>query len=218
MADPKHSPRTQGNPETPVVTSYIRPHPSTEIGIPPNTPLFSASDAALSPSSDVETFLEDWAMRHFTISVKLHDVGRMSAGDVERELVLEDLSVAQGILLELHELAAGDERVHEMMRRSPVLQNGVAALYGWLEEVLEAASRARVTRGKPSFVDGTEAALGAILRTLERVHPDLELLVREGVLDVEPDVAKKIALCFRQVGAVVVRVSGRPGSSIPPSL
>ena len=51
----------------------------------------------------------------------------------------------------------------------------------------------------------------AILRTLERVHPDLETLVRVDALGVVEDLARKISLCFRQIGAAVVRVSGRAG-------
>ena len=56
----------------------------------------------------------------------------------------------------------------------------------------------------------------AILRALERVHPDLETLLRVDALGVESDVARKLALCIRQIGALVVRVSGRPVSSYPP--
>jgi hypothetical protein len=44
------------------------------------------------------------------------------------------------------------------------------------------------------------------------------VLLRTEALGVEEDVARKLALCFRQIGTVVVRVSGRAGSSIPPGL
>jgi hypothetical protein len=161
--------------------------------------------------------LDDWALRHFALSVKMHDVERVGEKDPERALVLEDLGVVQGILLELHVFASEDDRVRAMMDREQVLQNGVTALYNWLDDVLDVAARLRVTRGKPSFVDapGDEVSR-AILRTLERVHPDLETLLRVEALGVEQDVAQKLALCFRQIGAVVVRVSGRPVSSYPP--
>jgi hypothetical protein len=50
------------------------------------------------------------------------------------------------------------------------------------------------------------------------VHPDLETLVRVDGIAVDADVAQKVALCFRQIGAAVVRVSGRGVSSYPPEL
>ena len=165
---------------------------------------------------DADAFLEDWVLRHFTVSVKLHDVERVSEGDPERAFVLEDLGFVQGVLLEVHDFAASDPRVRAMMNEGELLQNGVAALYTWLDDVLDAAARLRVTRGKPSFVDAGEEALGAILRTLERVHPDLETLVRVEALGVEEDIARKLALCFRQIGAAVVRISGRAVSTYPP--
>ncbi len=161
-------------------------------------------------------FLDEWAMRHFSISVKIHDVERVGEHDAERRLVLQDLSLVQGVLLELHDFASADRRVRALMDRGPELQNGVSALYTWLEEVLDAAGRLRVTRGRPSFVDGPdEDVFKAILRSLERVHPDLEALLRVEALGVDPDVAQKLALCFRQIGAAVVRVSGRTVSSYP---
>ena len=65
-------------------------------------------------------------------------------------------------------------------------------------------------------LDGlTRDALTAILRTMERVHPDLELLVHAEAFASEPDIAQKMSLCFRQIGAAVVRVSGRSASSFP---
>src|SRR5580700_10272540 len=112
MPDPKHSPRKQGTPE-PTATSYIRPHETSDIELPPNDPPMSptstAQEGAMRLSAD--DFLEDWALRHFMVSVKLHDVARVSEGDVERSLVLEDLSFVQGILLEVHDFATSDERV-----------------------------------------------------------------------------------------------------------
>ena len=72
--------------------------------------------------------------------------------------------------------------------------------------VLVAAARLRVTRGKPGFVDAPgDEAFNAILRTLERVHPDLETLLRLDPGIIGEDVARKLALCFRQIGAAVVR-------------
>jgi hypothetical protein len=214
MPDPKYAPQKQGNSPEPTVTSYIRPHETADVDLPKYDPFLGASEGSMRVGA--EDFLEDWALRHFMVSVKLHDVGRVSEDDIEKQLVLEDLSVVQGILLEVHDFATSDERVKALMRTSTVLQNGVAALYGWLDDVLDAASRLRVARGKPGFVDSSEEALTAILRNLERVHPDLEVLLRTEVLGVDGDVARKLALCFRQIGAVVVRVSGRAGSSIPP--
>jgi hypothetical protein len=211
MPDPKHSPREQG-PVATTVESHIRPHQAEDVVVPPQAAL-SETDEAL--RAQIDAFLDDWALRHFTISVKLHDVARVSEGDAERQAVLEDLGIVQGILLEVHDFVTADERVRAVMRESLVLQNGVGALYGWLDEVLDAAARLRVTRNKPGFIDESDEALGAILRTLERVHPDLEVLLRIDALGVDEDVARKIALCFRQIGAAVVRVSGRAGSSYP---
>jgi hypothetical protein len=167
--------------------------------------------------SDAAAFLDDWALRHFSVSVKIHDVERIGEHDPERALVLEDLGLVQGILLELHDLASADMRVAPLMERGQVLQNGVSALYSWLEEVLDAAARLRVTRGRPGFVDGPEdEVLRAIVRSLERLHPDLEALLRVEALGVEHDLAQKLAICFRQIGTAVVRVSGRTASSYPP--
>ena len=39
----------------------------------------------------------------------MHDVARVSENDPERRLVLDDLGLVQGILLELHDFASGDE-------------------------------------------------------------------------------------------------------------
>jgi hypothetical protein len=211
MPDPKHSPREQGTVAN-TAESHIRPHQAEDVVVPKHAVVDEAEGAV---RAQIDAFLDDWALRHFTISVKLHDVARVSEGDVERQAVLEDLGVVQGILLEVHDFVTADERVRAIMRESLVLQNGVGALYGWLDEVLDAAARLRVTRNKPGFVDESDEALGAILRTLERVHPDLELLLRVDTLGIDEDVARKIALCFRQIGAAVVRVSGRAGSSYP---
>jgi hypothetical protein len=217
MADRKHSPREQGTPAPPGASSFIRSHDTDSVAIPPSpSPLGTSTTegAGLSAAG----FLEDWALRHFNISVKMHDVERVGERDPERRLVLEDLALVQGILLELHDFASGEDRVRAMMDEEQLLQNGVAALYNWLDEVLDVAARLRVTRGKPGFVDAPgDEVFHAILRTLERVHPDLETLLRldRGVVD--EDIARKLALCFRQIGAAVVRVSGRSASSYPPS-
>jgi hypothetical protein len=213
MPDPKHPLRERGPASETVTSSFIRHHEARDVAVPPSPTHGSGSDAW---RWGADEFLEDWALRHFTVSVQMHDVERVSEGDPERRAVLEDLASVQGILLELHDFASGEPRVRAVMRSGLVLQNGVAALYAWLGDVLSAAARLRVTQGKPGFVDGGDEALGAILRSLERVHPDLEALVRPDALGVDLDVARKLSLCFRQIGAAVVRVSGRAASSFPP--
>lgn len=215
MPDKKYSPREQGTPAPEGAASFIRSHEAHDVPVPAAPPPLEA-EADPGPQG-ADAFLEDWALRHFAVSVKMHDVARVSEKDPERRLVLEDLGLVQGILLELHDFAVGDPRVRTMMDSHQVLQNGVSALYTWLDDVLDAAARLRVTRGKPSFVDiPSDEVFYAILRTLERVHPDLETLLRVEALGVEPDVARKLSLCIRQIGALVVRVSGRPVSSYPP--
>jgi len=215
MSEPKYAPPAPSEQGTvdPSVASHIRPHEAEDIVVPPNMAPRHETEAAL--RSQVDEFLDEWALRHFTVSVKMHDVARVSEGDAERQLVLEDLAVVQGILLEVHDFVTADERVRAILRSSLILQNGVGALYGWLEDVLDAASRLRVTRNKPGFVDTSDEALAAILRTMERVHPDLEMLVRVDAFGTHPDIAQKLSLCFRQIGAAVVRVSGRSASSFP---
>jgi hypothetical protein len=217
MPDPKNSPREQGTRVPTGASSFIRPHGADNVAIPPSPSPLAAGNTQ-GAGLGAAGFLEDWALRHFSISVKMHDVERVGEKDAERRLVLEDLALVQGILLELHDFASGEDRVREMMDEEQLLQNGVAALYNWLDEVLDAAARLRVTRGKPGFVDAPgDEVFHAILRTLERVHPDLETLLRLDRGVVGEDVARKLALCFRQIGAAVVRVSGRSASSYPPS-
>ncbi len=212
MSDPKHSPPEQGIAAPQRLTSFIRTHDAADVPVPRVPAPLAAGERA----PGAEAFLEEWVLRHFTTSVKMHDVERVGEDDEERRLVLEDLGLVQGILLELHDFAASEPRVRAMMEEGEVLQNGVTALYAWLDDVLDAASRLRVTRGKPYFVDApSEEVFGAILRTLERVHPDLERLVRVEALGIEHDVAQKLGLCFRQIGAAVARVSGRSGSLYP---
>jgi hypothetical protein len=218
MSEPKHSPRGEHDPRDqggvdPNAASHIRPHPTEDVVVPPQAPPLGAGETAL--EAQVIDFLDDWALRHFTASVKMHDVARLSEGDGERQAVLEDLAVVQGILLEVHDFVMEDERVRTMIQGSLVLQNGVGALYGWLDDVLEAASQVRVTQNKPGFADTSDEALKAILRMMERLHPDLELLVRVDTFGEHPDIAQKLSLCFRQIGAAVVRVSGRSASSFP---
>jgi hypothetical protein len=215
MPQEKFSPRQQGTRAPETVSSYIRTHDAQDVAVPAHAAPLGGESVAR--SFDPEAFLEDWVLRHFTVSVKLHDVERLSEGDPERKNVIDDLQLVQGILLELHDFASGEPRVQAMLSQGHVLQNGVSALYGWLDEVLDTASRLRVTRGKPSFIDAGEQSFITILRTLERVHPDLETLVQIDAMGVEEDVARKITLCFRQIGAAVVRVSGRTVSTYPPS-
>src|SRR5262249_9812223 len=155
---------------------------------------------------------EDWALRHFTISVKLHDAERLSEGDPERLAVLTDLADVQGILIELHEYAMHTEAVRNLMSEMQVVQNGVSALYTWIDELLDAALLGRVARGRPGFVDAGPETLAVISSALERVHPDLESLVHAGADDTDGGVAQKLSICFRQIGAAIVRVSGRASS------
>jgi hypothetical protein len=228
MSDPKYTPaRTRtaegtaidpepasegadpGRGQSQGVGSFIRRHEADEVPAPLHAPALGASN--------VDAFLEEWVLRHFAVSVKLHDVHRMSEGDAERQCVLDELSTVQGVLLELHDFTKAEPGVRTLMEQSHAIQNGVGALYGWLDDLLEAATLRGVSRRRPGFVDAGDDALAAILRTLERVHPDLEVLLRASTLGVDPGVAQKITLCIRQLGAAVVRVSGRVGSTIPPS-
>jgi hypothetical protein len=204
MTDPKRA--QGGQPEQgPSLTSFVRQHDAEPIDVPA---------PPLAPEGDVDSFLDEWALQHFTASVKLHDAERLNERSAEAMALLQDVGVVQGVLLELHDFATHDARVRALMEERRSLQNGVGALYRWLEEVLEAAGAPGVARRRPSFVDAGEEALVTIVGALERLHPDLEELVR---LDgVEPDVAQKLELCFRQIGVAVVRVSGRASSSMPP--
>jgi hypothetical protein len=217
MPDPKYSPPKQGTSVPQGVTSFIRSHEAPDVAVPPSpSPLGVAGDKV---HPGTEQFLDDWALRHFTVSVQMHDVERRSENDPEGQLVLEDLGIVQGVLLELHDFVSNEPRLRALMDEEQILQNGVSALYDWLDEVLTAAAKLRVTQGKPGFVDAPgDEAFYAILRTLERVHPDLETLVRVDGIAVDQDLAQKLALCFRQIGAAVVRVSGRGVSSYPPEL
>jgi hypothetical protein len=171
--------------------------------------------AAMQPGADL--FLEKWALDHFAVSVKLHDAERGRTSDGEHAAVLEDLAIVQGVLLELYDFSSLDDRVRARMEATTTLQNGVAALYAWLDGVLDQVSWRHVAPNRPGFVDVGDEAFAAILRTLEGLHPDLEALVRaEPTGGDDEDVARKLSLCFRQIGAAVVRVSGRGVSSILP--
>jgi hypothetical protein len=218
-SDPK---RAEASEPASEVTSYIRRHDAEDIDIPAN-PLSSA--AALIAAVDVcEEFLERWLARHFSLSVKLHDVQRRVAADEPQETraevsaILGELCLVQGVLIELHEYATGEEPLRALMREGRLLQNGVIALYTWLDETLDALAARSVKRRGASFVDGGEGSPpSAIVRTLERLHPDLERLVQIDGIPTEREVATKLALCFRQIGATVVRISGRSGTLPPPS-
>jgi hypothetical protein len=213
MSEAKRLPQDPEVSDSPATaTSYIRALDADEGMLP----VFD--DVPLEPLAFVDAFFDDWVMRHFAVSVKLHDVHRLSEHDPERLAVLDDLSVVQGVLLELHDFASTEPRLRALMENSREIQNGVTALYGWLDELLDAAAARGVAQLRPGFADTGEEAFPAILRTLESVHPDLEILLHAEQLEVEEDIAHKIALCFRQIGAVVVRVSGRVGSSLPPAL
>jgi hypothetical protein len=209
MRDAKRAAVPEGVSTPQEVTSYIRSHDAEDALPPPGL-------GSNVPELTAESFLEDWALRHFTISVKLHDAERLSEGDPERLLVLEELAVVQGILIELHEFATSTEAVRNLMSEMQVVQNSVSALYTWLDDLLDAALLRPVARRRPGFVDAGPDTLTVITSALERVHPDLESLVRAGADDTDGGVARKLSLCFRQIGAAIVRVSGRATSLPPP--
>src|SRR4029077_1255867 len=103
-----------------------------------------------------------------------------------------------------------------LLRGDDALQNGVNALYAWIHGIVDAALLGRVTLRRPDFLDaGDEHGLAAILEALERVHPDLDPLVRAAGVAEDAGVASKLSICFRQIGVAVVRVSGR-ASAVPP--
>ncbi len=220
MTDPKRVP--DGTADVPEVASFIRAHQTESLEVAPN-PISSAT-ALEAAVDDPDEFLERWLARHFSLSVKLHDAHRESdAGEPlplvdELRATLEDLSLAQGVLLELYDYAALEPRLHALMRDEHLLQHGVVVLYNWLSETVSALSARAIARRRASFVDDGEATPpGTMLRTLERLHPDLQRLVRADALPVERDVADRLALCFRQIGATVVRISGRTATLPPPS-
>jgi hypothetical protein len=210
MGDAKRDAVPEGVSTPREVTSYIRSHEADDAALPP------AGLGASAPELTAESFLEDWALRHFTISVKLHDAGRLCEGDAERLLVLEELAVVQGILIELHEFASSTEAVRTLMSEMQPMQNGVSALYAWIDDLLDSALLRPVARRRPGFVDAGPDTLMVIASALERVHPDLESLVHAGTNDADGGVAHKLSLCFRQIGAAIVRVSGRATSLPPP--
>ena len=212
MSEAKYAPREQGISTPTELSSFIRAHDAQAPHEPSLATSALGSDA---PRLETEAFLEDWALRHFTVSVKLHDAERLCEGDTERLFVLEDLAAVQGVLIELHEFATSSAEVRTLLTEMVVVQNGVGALYAWLDEVLDAALLRPVARRRPGFVDGDEGALTVISTALERLHPDLESLVRAGADDTDGGVAHKLSLCFRQIGAALVRVSGRATTSMP---
>lgn len=214
MTDPKRS--AKGSTAPPQVTSYIREHLADDVEIP-SDPMSSLTALVASVDENHE-FLERWIARHFSMSVRLHDVRRelAKAGADETDAVVSDLEVVQGVLIELHEYATSEERVRDLMQTSRLLQHGVVAVYAWLGEILSALPTRSVARRRPSFVDEGEAPATAMLHTLERLHPDLERLVRADGVPADADVAAKLALCFRQIGAAIVRISGRTTTRPPP--
>lgn len=173
------------------------------------------------PFAEGEGFLDRWLARHFTVSVRLFDIRRgvegrgpdAEAPSPETEKVLEDLEAVQDVLFELRELATTEPAM-----QVDAIENAVSAVYGWLEETLDAVERTGAAfRRSPSFVDAGEGSAPiAMLRAFERLHPDIEILVAHSAPVADPDLAQKLALCFRQVGAAIVRVSGRGATSLPP--
>jgi hypothetical protein len=218
MTEPKRS--APGSIAPAQVTSYIREHLADDVEIPADP--MSSLTALVASVDETSEFLERWIARHFSMSVRLHDVRRelSSAGAAdpadEVEAVVTDLDVVQGVLIELHEYATSEERVRDLMQTSRVLQHGVVAVYTWLGEVLSALQARSISRRRPSFVDEEGAPAMAMINTLERLHPDLERLVRADEVPADADVTAKIALCFRQIGAAIVRISGRSTTRPPP--
>jgi hypothetical protein len=202
-------------------TTFIRVNDADDFTDP------RSSSTALAAAIDVnDEFLERWITCHFSLSVNLHDARREIAREgstQEIDAILADLDVVQGVLLELHEFADAQERVRTLMNSSYVVQHAVVAVYAWLSEILVALPARNVARRRPSFVDEGETPAYAMLSTLERLHPDLERLVRpDGLTDgdviADADIAQKLSICFRQIGASIVRISGRATSFPPPAL
>jgi hypothetical protein len=208
MADPKRARDASDPADAGARTSFFRSSGDAE-------PRAGAA-YALAFEDGVEAFLDQWSQRHFMTSVRLHDAERVCAGDDERLHVLEDLGVVQGGLLELHELASASPEAQALLRDDEVVRNGVTALYGWVDDLVDAALLGRVARRRPGFIDeGDEDALVAILDALGRVHPGLDPFVRGQETAREGEIAEKVSICFRQIGAAVVRVTGR-ASTLPP--
>jgi hypothetical protein len=229
--------------------SFIRPHgdtfdseasrqssPTLPSPAPvPSSPSVSSSTLLAAAPHDAQGFLDAWLARHFSISVKLFDLQRVlgmppasatravnvAAVGAEAELVISDLELVQDVLFEVREFADHDETVRAVMQESEILQNGVVAVYAWLDETLDAIARTGTAfRRSPSFVDARDGGPPhAMLRAFERLHPDLEALVvgADGVSAPETfatNVGKKLAICFRQIGAAIVRISGRGASTL----
>ena len=218
MTEPKPSARGSVAPSQ--VTSYIREHAADDVEIP-SDPMSSMTALAASVDESAE-FLERWIARHFSLSVRLHDMRRAIAKSTDEvsaaevEAVVSDLDVVQGVLIELHEYATSEDRVRALMQTSRLLQHGVIAVYAWVGDILNGLQARSISRRRPSFVDEGEAPAMAMLNTLERLHPDLERLVQGSDVPVDSDVAAKLALCFRQIGAAIVRISGRATTRPPP--
>ena len=161
MTEPKHAAR--GSVAPPQVTSYIREHAADDVEIP-SDPMSSMTALAASVDESTE-FLERWIARHFSLSVRLHDVRRENAKSddevsaAEIEAVVSDLDVVQGVLIELHEYATGEERVRALMQTSRLLQHGVIAVYAWVGDTLNGLQARSISRRRPSFVDEGESSL-----------------------------------------------------------
>src|SRR4051812_12088481 len=87
------------------LSSFIRPHDVDDIDFPPNR--LSSAGALTAAVNECDDFLDRWLARHFSLSVKLHDVQRQSAaweplGTIEGiNAILDELAVVQGVLIEL---------------------------------------------------------------------------------------------------------------------
>jgi len=224
MPDPKR-PAKEATETPPQTASFIREHDTTPVTAPQN-PISSSTALALAVD-ECDEFLDRWLDRHFSLSVKLHDAQRELAKEMlvegpsssahEVVAVVADLELVQGVLFELHGYLEGDATARAVLRDSRAVQHAVIAVYAWLGDALAALPTRSIARRRPSFVDEGEAPGSAMLTTLQRLHPDLERLVRADGVPAEHDVRSKLALCFRQIGAGIVRISGRTTSRPPPT-
>jgi len=186
----------------------------------PESFMRASGEGAVPEVGGEESFHDHWLARHFAVSVRLFDIQRAVEGEEgegapspETQKVLADLEVVQDVLFELRDLAATEPAM-----QIAAIENAVRAVYAWLEDTLSAVERTgSAFRRSPSFVDGGDGgAPAAMLRAFERLHPDIEILVARSAPVADPNLAHKLALCFRRIGAAIVRVSGRGATTLPP--
>jgi hypothetical protein len=225
MPDPKRPAEEATDPPQQQVASFIREHQTPDVAVPQN-PISSSTALALA-IDECDDFLDRWLDRHFSLSVQLHDAQRELARELLAEgpspsanevlAVMTDLEIVQGVLFELHGYLEGDRRARAVMHDSRAVQHAVITVYAWLGDALQALPTRSIARRRPSFVDEGEVPGSAMLTTLQRLHPDLERLVRADGVPADEDVRAKLALCFRQIGAGIVRISGRTTTRPPPT-